>query len=55
MPSPESPTWIPTVPKPGDAYMAEARLFNFEIRATIDRGYRLRGWEIRPEGSSLRF
>ena len=48
-------TWIQTAPEPSGVYFAECGPYNFEIRATPHRGYLLRMYQIRPEGSALLF
>jgi hypothetical protein len=47
--------WIQTAPEPVDVYVAACGSCDFEICATLNRGYRLRMRQIRPEDSPLLF
>jgi hypothetical protein len=55
MPTTERLTWTKAVPEPAELYVAEAGIYVFEISATIDRGYVLQMWQIRPEDWPLLF
>jgi hypothetical protein len=48
-------TWTQTAHGMLDVYVAECGPYDFEIRTTLDHGYLLRMWQIRPEDSPLLF
>lgn len=48
-------TWTQIAPEPLDVYVAECGPYDFEIRATRDRGYLVQMWQIRPEDSPILF